>query len=300
MEIASKLQNAAAVTEPCAFPESTGKCSWSLLIYLSQLIDFGRISVWWGVSSFICVILLLLKARTFLQPSVSGAGKIISWRNTHSDLWPHLTITDACVCVCVCVWSLCEIRKAGWLIPGHCGEKYTHTVQRLGQRKLRINKKINKQSRGWNETRDCPPWSCSRDSSPCVSVRLSEHLSQSKQLLLGKRGLYRRSGADLFAHRPDERPYQPLSALTSLTHNDEQARTNVHSYNSARIVVSLCPIYTVCLTWTAPTHAPLFPRGEKITSTLAKPLSLDPRTLNEPLCPSVNNSDSTWCWQEHC
>lgn len=34
----------------------------------------------------------------------------------------------------------------------------------------------------------------------CVSVRLSEYLAQSKQLLPGKCGLHRRSGANLFAH----------------------------------------------------------------------------------------------------
>lgn len=33
-----------------------------------------------------------------------------------------------------------------------------------------------------------------------ASVRLSEHLGQSKHLLLGKCGLHCRSGADLFAH----------------------------------------------------------------------------------------------------
>lgn len=195
--------------------------------------------MWWGVSSFICVIPLLLKARTFLQPSLSGAGKIISWRNTLSDLWPHLTKRMcACMCVCLCVWSLCEIRKAGWLIPGHCGEIRNHTVQRLWQRILGINKKIKSRMK-WNQRLSTLLTPCG--SSPCDSVRLSERLSQSKQLLLGKHGLYRGSGVDLFAHWPDERPYQLLSALTSLTHNDEQARSISMSIRTiVLILLSLC------------------------------------------------------------
>ncbi len=45
------------------------------------------------------------KSRGFPSPPVSGAGKIISWRN--SQLRPLTSFEETDVCVCVCVLALC-------------------------------------------------------------------------------------------------------------------------------------------------------------------------------------------------
>lgn len=110
------------------------------------------------------------------------SGKIISWR---SSLKPLTSFAEINVCLfCLCVFSLSGTRKTGWVI-------YTPMQLRVKER-------------GCQKSIQTKSMICSSVIKPklirlwlhsCVSVRLSKHLGQSKQLLLSKCGLYGRSGA---------------------------------------------------------------------------------------------------------
>lgn len=119
------------------------------------------------------------------------------------------------MCVCVCVFSQ-------WNKEGRMSDLTAAVVKRTPTQ-LRVN------DRGCQESIQIKSMICCSVIKPkivhpahmsvalqlCVSVRLSECLGQSKQLLLGKCGLCCRSGADLFAHGQMIQRYQSLSVLTS-------------------------------------------------------------------------------------